>query len=459
MKTGQEAIFSQISYSRKIHFTLTALLCLVMSVLITGGSTWLGRHIQALAAHAYGHVNSPPKTHVIPTSTVDPSVTMTETLATHYMNALLAQDYQTMWQLLHPAIQAKWPNEAAFATYWKTRFHDYTLAHYTLGTVQPLALWVDPETLTQYNNLEELHISLQITLTQPVSSATMPPEVQNPSSIFQNLPFIVQHSGNGTWSILVGGPADLEAPILPPAITPTTSVQVPILMYHHISDGNPQPAPYYWNVTIEHFQQQMDYLAAHGYHPITFNMLFDTLYYGFTLPAKPLILTFDDGREDAYQNAYPILVAHHFSAMFYIPSGWVGQSGQMTWPQLREMLAHGMQMGAHTIDHVDFQTLLASSLTESQRQLQQSKQTLEQQLGMVIQHFCYPYGEPFYVGTWYERQEIVKMLAADGYIDATVAVGVVSGIVQTSQAPFALPRVPVFGFENLASFVARLPAV
>ena len=50
-----------------------------------------------------------------------------------------------------------------------------------------------------------------------------------------------------------------------------------------------------------------------------------------------------------------------------------------------------------------------------------------------------------------------KFLAADGYIDATVAVGAVSGIMQTARQPFMLPRVPVFGYESLWQFESRLP--
>ena len=210
-------------------------------------------------------------------------------------------------------------------------------------------------------------------------------------------------------------------------------------------------------LAISHFAQQMDYLEQQGYHTITFNQLMNALYYGGPLPSKPVILTFDDGDEDAYQNAYPILLKHRFSAMFYIVSGWVGRQGQMTWPQLHEMLAHGMQMGSHTVHHPDLAYILPYSLDRAQQEFQQSQQVLQQNLGMVIQHFCYPYGEPFYLGDLLQRQQAMAFLAADGYVDATVAVGVVSGITQTAQRPFMLPRVPVFGYESIWQFERSLP--
>lgn len=88
----------------------------------------------------------------------------------------------------------------------------------------------------------------------------------------------------------------------------------------------------------------MDYLELHGYHTITFNQLFNALYYGGPLPARPIMLTFDDGSIDHYQFAYPILQQHHFSGMFYIVTGKVGDDSHMNWSQLAEMLAHGMQV-------------------------------------------------------------------------------------------------------------------
>lgn len=389
------------------------------------------------------------------------SAVMIQTIAKRYMDGLLKHDYQQMWSLLHPQMQAKWASEAAFAAFWKARFQGYTLQNVTLGGIQEVPSWIDPETMIRYDAVEKIFVSLQLAPTH-TPSLSFPPENRHPASIFQNLPFLVQSTNTQdekgkVWYVLNGGPADTEAPLLPPLTASTRSIQVPILMYHHISDIAPPPNPRLWTVTIEHFTAQMDYLVAHGYHSITFNQLFNALYYGGPLPPKPVLITFDDGLEDAYTHAFPILSAHHLSAMFYIVSGKVGWDGQMTWPQLREMLAHGMQMGAHTIHHVNMGQVLLNSEEEAQQELQIPRITLQRELGIVIQHFCYPYGEPFYLGHWPQRQRVVELLAADGYIDATVAVGIYSGTMQTSESPFTLPRVPVFGFESLQGFANSLP--
>lgn len=387
-------------------------------------------------------------------------------IAQWYMQSLLDQQYNVMWSLLHPQIQAKWPNEKAFATFIQHRFKEYTLQSFILGNVHELPYWVDPETMIQYTQLEVITVSLQLfPNVTSFQGSPLPPEVLHPSQLFRNLPIIMQNISNpdgkgANWFILNGGPADLEAPILPP-ITPTNRIiQVPILMYHHVTPfvSTNRLSDYIrtWVVPPDSFSQQMDYLTMHNYHTITFNQLFDALYYGGPLPSKPIILTFDDGDDDHFQYVYPVLLAHHFSGMFYIISGQVGWYGRMTLSQLQQMLSHGMQIGSHTVHHVDLSRLLYISEDTVQQELQQSQLTLEKELGINIQQFCYPYGDPFNRGTWLQRQKIMAMLASDGYIGATTAFGMTSSF-QGSMYPFALLRIPVYGNEWFQSFVASLP--
>jgi peptidoglycan/xylan/chitin deacetylase (PgdA/CDA1 family) len=372
-----------------------------------------------------------------------------------YLDAGLLGHYDRLWSLLDAEKRALWPREAAFATFWKNRFQDYHLQRFTLGKVWMLPNWVNPETMTSYHNVLLSYVSLQlepkIRLQQQV-----PPEVLNPTPLFQNLPVVVQHTTGDRWLVLDGGPFDLEAPILPPLKTPISTAQVPILMYHHIANTPAYDAlTASLQVTPTSFTQQMDYLKARGYHTITFNQLFDALYYNAPLPARPIILTFDDGYDDAYKFAYPILKAHGFSGMFYIITGKVGWQGQMTWQQMREMLLNGMQMGSHTIHHVDMGQVLLNSLQQAQQELQISQLTLQKNLGIPVQQFCYPSGEPFKNGSLALRQEIVSLLAQDGYIGATTDPGM-TGTVQSSMEPFVLLRIRVDGRSTLQFFEQNL---
>ncbi len=385
-------------------------------------------------------------------------------VAQQYMTALLKHQYKTMWSLLYPQVQAMWPNEAAFANFWRVRFQDYTLQAFTLGRPHGRLQWVNQETMVVYHQVILIPISLEIqpnpTLEQ---QAGLPPEDLYPSRVFQNLPFVVQQVVNPAnqqshWLVLDGGPADLEAPILPPMRPVDTLVKVPILMYHHISNVVPVDNLLQLSLTVTqtHFAQQLDYLKKQGYHTITFNQLFAALYYGGPLPSHPIILTFDDGYEDAYQFAFPLLQAHGFSGMFYIITGVVGWKDYLNWDQIRAMQAAGMQIGSHTIHHVNIGTTFLFSPQQAQEELQQSQAVLHRNLGIVIQQFCYPSGQPFRSGSLALRQRIVALLAEDSYVGATTDPGM-TGIYQSSLTPFALLRIRVDGRESFSAFIQNLP--
>jgi peptidoglycan/xylan/chitin deacetylase (PgdA/CDA1 family) len=387
------------------------------------------------------------------------------TLAHRYMQAFLQHDYATMWSLLAPERRSLWPSEEAFRSFWQLRFQDYLLGDVSFGTATSLAQWIDPETMAVYTNVVEVPISLQIQPDATLSKqAQLPPEDRQPADLYRNLPFIAQRqpdqaTGNVSWQVLDGGPADPEAPILPPLDPLPRTVATPILMYHHIS-----PAPTHnlldesLTVKPSMFAAQLDYLKAQGYHTITFNQLFNALYFGAPLPAHPIILTFDDGYEDVYQYALPLLRSHGFSGMFYIITGVVGQPNYMNWNQIRDLLAQGMQIGSHTVHHISLGWIVIGDPQQTQQELQVSQATLQKQLGIAIQQFCYPSGEPFRNGTALEQQRITAMLAADGYIGATTDPGR-TGYLQSSTTPFALLRIRVDGRETLSEFIASIPKI
>src|SRR5947209_9274464 len=127
-------------------------------------------------------------------SKVSPTAMIVYTTAQRYMRALLDQNYGVMWSLLHPQMQTKWPSEEAFAHFWQARFHDYNLKSFTLGQVRHRSFWVDPETMVQYNQVEELRVSLQLSPKDSAQPATLlPHEDVYPSQVMRNLPFIAQH--------------------------------------------------------------------------------------------------------------------------------------------------------------------------------------------------------------------------------------------------------------------------
>lgn len=95
------------------------------------------------------------------------------------------------------------------------------------------------------------------------------------------------------------------------------SVQVPILLYHHISEDT---------LTQEQFQTEMQLLKDGGYHTVSFDQIFDFVEKGTPLPEKPVCLTFDDGYLSNYEIAYPLLKEYGMKATFFAIGATVGNT-------------------------------------------------------------------------------------------------------------------------------------
>jgi peptidoglycan/xylan/chitin deacetylase (PgdA/CDA1 family) len=126
-------------------------------------------------------------------------------------------------------------------------------------------------------------------------------------------------------------------------------------MYHYLSQPPPGADIYRrdLSVTPERFESHLAYLRDNGYHVVSLDDLLYAMTRGNPLPEKPVILTFDDGYEDNYTNAFPLLKKYGMAAHFFIITDLVNESraGYMTWPQIEEMAAAGQRFGAHGRNH------------------------------------------------------------------------------------------------------------
>ena len=235
--------------------------------------------------------------------------------------------------------------------------------------------------------------------------------------------------------------ADQARPVVPLG---RGAIQVPILMYHYIRI-NPDPSDALGadlSVTPDSFQQEMDWLQANGYHPVDFDDLRAYFLGVSPLPARPVILTFDDGYRDLYTTAFPILRAHNFKAVAYLVSGFLGFSNNVTREQVQEMAQNGIQIGAHTLSHID---LTKASNDELTRQLVDSKADLETLIGHPVVDFCYPAGR--FDG------RVVAAVKAAGYQTATTTQ---PGTQHSVADRYTWSRIRVRGGEGLDKFAADL---
>lgn len=184
-----------------------------------------------------------------------------------------------------------------------------------------------------------------------------------------------------------------------PISTPTIDIakygpckSIPILMYHHVNSlTGDQKTSASLTIATDVFVSQMDYLAQKGYQTIDLNLLVDSLNGGANLPAKTVIISFDDGYEDFYTDVFPVLKSHNFKAVVFVSSGLVESSNAyLTWSQIREMDQSGLVMiGNHTWSH---KNLTGKDWSVVEGEINTSQAQFESFLGKKPNFFAYPYG-------------------------------------------------------------------
>ena len=232
---------------------------------------------------------------------------------------------------------------------------------------------------------------------------------------------------------------------------------LPVLMYHSIGgDRDDHRSSYYQTTTSpQQFAEQVRFLYENGYSSVTLDAAVDRLRKRSADSTKAVAITFDDGFEDFYIEAFPILEQYGFSATMFLPTSYIGKSAQrfqgkycLTWDQVRELNAAGVVFGSHTATHPQ---LHLSEPTEQRRELQDSKEAIEQALGSPVHSFSYPYAFPEQDHRFAQR--LRETLAECGY---TNGVSTIVGRAASTDHDFFLKRLPVNDADDLALFQVKL---
>ncbi len=216
-------------------------------------------------------------------------------------------------------------------------------------------------------------------------------------------------------------------------------IRVPIILYHHVLKPPFLTYPFVssLNVSTDQFDKQLSFYKQQGYTTISLDQLKDGLEGKAVLPKKPLLLTFDDGGEDLYQNAYPILKKYNFQSSSFLITGRIGNPGYLSWDQVKELKNSGIVMvGSHSVNH--YRMTLITDPKVIRYELTESKKTLEEQLGQNIGWFSYPYGN--------YNNHIASEVKKANYKGA---VSTVEGAAQSKDKLFFLPRLFIDGRCNL----------
>jgi len=158
-----------------------------------------------------------------------------------------------------------------------------------------------------------------------------------------------------------------------------------ILAFHDIGD---ELGLTIGRVKTDKFKKLIEYLAASGYSGKSISGCKSD---------SDIALTFDDGLENFYDNAFPILRRHNFSATVFLVTDYIGKSSlwdyrrrmHLNWTQIMEMADAGIEFGSHSASHRDLRSLNEKDLDS---ELSGSKKLLEDKLGQKIKYVAYPFG-------------------------------------------------------------------
>lgn len=213
---------------------------------------------------------------------------------------------------------------------------------------------------------------------------------------------------------------------------------VPVIMYHSVKYEKDNPV----RIPKENFESQMKYLKDNGYTTLSLDELYDFFEKNVPVPKKSVVLTFDDGYKDNYENAYPILKKYGFKATIFVITNCIGTGEYLTSDELKELQQNGIDIESHTVNH---EALNEISYDKQLETLKGSKESLEKLLNKKIKYIAYPYGK--------YNENTIKAAKATSY---KLAVTTNGKWADKSDGIYTLDRVFISGFHDMNTFKKRI---
>ncbi len=180
--------------------------------------------------------------------------------------------------------------------------------------------------------------------------------------------------------------------------------QVPVLCYHDIRSLRANEGKHLLEYIVpeQNFKAQMKMLADSGYHTISPNQYYDYLLTGAPLPAKPIMITFDDTDLEQYTVGAVEMEKYGFKGVFFIMTISIGRPRYMSKEQIKDLADKGHTIAAHTWDHHRVDRYKYENTIEERgvkkvvndwdQQALKTKLKLEEITGKPVEHFAYPFG-------------------------------------------------------------------
>ena len=207
-------------------------------------------------------------------------------------------------------------------------------------------------------------------------------------------------------------------------------LDIPVLLYHRIGDTEG-----HLTITPEKFELDLANVREMGFTTITLEAFNRFLADPETeLPAKPILISFDDGYLDNFMNAYLSLRKYGMTAAFFIITGMIGEEDRLAAGHIREMAANGMSFGSHTVSH---RALGEMAREYAESELILSKAYLEGLLQKSIDFVAYPKGS--------FNPETGSIACEAGY---SGGFSIIPGTCTSETYHYDLKRIPQFSFDG-----------
>ncbi len=216
------------------------------------------------------------------------------------------------------------------------------------------------------------------------------------------------------------------------------TVSIPVLCYHVVS-ANPSGR---YQLSVTKFKEQMAYLASNGFTTLSLDEYYSIMTLQTAAPAKPIVLTFDDGTADFATNVVPVLKQYGFKATQFAVSSWVNNAGYLTSAQLASLHAEGYDIQNHTVTHNDLSTM---TYADAYAEVSGADSFITSVTGKKPEFLAYPYGRTDATAQQALRDVGVKM-----------AFTVAAGKTAPGDDFLALSRNMIVSSETLSSFMKKV---
>jgi peptidoglycan/xylan/chitin deacetylase (PgdA/CDA1 family) len=222
-----------------------------------------------------------------------------------------------------------------------------------------------------------------------------------------------------------------------------TPAPVSVLLYHHISVAPPgtRVAQRSLHVPPALFRRQVSAMARAGYRAVTLDQVWAAWHGGRPIPSRAVVLSFDDGYEDQYRNAFPVLLARRWPGVLnlIVRNSYRGAISAM---EVRRLLVAGWELDSHSLTHADLTRLDPVRLEE---EISDSRDEIRRTFGAPVNFFAYPYGRV--------NDEVAAAVMNAGYVGAATTSSRPAG---PYGDPARIPRISIGPKTTPKALVAKL---